>query len=188
MRMGRKGRMVLVGTVVAVLLVLAAGQGPVSEKIEQVFVTNFPDLWQVHGRVGIEGPVHLARSVALDEVLVTPVAPTRTTRLVEGGVIEVEGYAQIALSLAIEPKGELGRAGRIGAFLLPVEEVVDRAFREEGALLFPLEVAVEVQPGRPYVGSRQPSQPVAFGRYRVLYYNTTDKSAAVTLFAYLNNG
>ncbi len=39
----------------------------------------------------------------------------------------------------------------------------------------------------PYFASGQPRYTVAFPRYRVLMYNTTDKTVSASLFAYMTN-
>ncbi len=53
-------------------------------------------------------------------------------------------------------------------------------------ILFPLEVtAPGVSIDTPYFASSQPRYTVGFQAYRVLLYNTTDKTVTVNLFAYL---
>ncbi|RMF75189.1 MAG: hypothetical protein D6738_04360 [Acidobacteria bacterium] len=138
------------------------------------------------GRVGIEGPVRLGRAVALGETLVSPVPRESTTDLIEGGVLDASGFTSVTLSLVAEVKGDLGRPGEVGALLVPDVEVVQRAYRETGDVLFPLEVSAALRPKTLYSASNQPIYTLAFPRYRVYFYNTTRKSVSVTLFAYLS--
>lgn len=155
------------------------------ETMQQVLVTNFPEVYRVHGDVGIRGPVRLAERVSFPETLVSPVQPTTTTRLIDGGILEGQGFSSVVLSLAVEAKGELARPGKVGAILVPEEDLTVRAFREDGRVLFPLEVEAALEPGESYFASNQPVYTLGFARYRIYYYNTTDKSVSVTLFGYL---
>lgn len=163
---------------------LAFGQ-QISDSIQQVLVTNFPDPFPVRGRVGIDGPVRLGRTVMLEPTLVSPVPRESTTDLIDGGVLDVHGFTSITLSLAAEVKGDLGRPGAVGAILVPETELVERAFREEGRVLFPLEVRAELEPKMRYAASNQPIYTLGFPRYHVYYYNSSRKSVSVELFGML---
>lgn len=179
----------ILGAAAAVAVVgtlLAFGQSG-SGRIQNVLVTNFPSKQRVHGEVSIQGPVETAVSLVGAETLVSPVRPDQTTNLIDGGVLDVGGFSQVVLSLGIESKGEMTQDGRVGAFLVPEEELVERAFREDGELLFSLEVSGRAEPGRNYFASNQPVYTLGFSRYRIYYYNSTDKSVAATLYAYLSS-
>jgi len=175
------------GAVAAMLLLMPGGQA-VSQTVRQVFVTNFPELQMIEGSVSIEGPVKLAKMVSFKDVTVPPVRRQDTTRLVDTGVLEVEGFPALVLSLHGVVKGHVQDVGSVGAILLPEETTIQEAFEEQGVLHFHLEtVAGGVSAQTPYFASDQPRYTLAFPRYRVLLYNTTDKSVSANVFAYLTN-
>jgi hypothetical protein len=177
------------GVAVAVAVV-AFGQEAVEwgRDALKVVVLNFPATWRVEGEVDVKSPISHATMVALRDVQVSPVARKDTTRLVVAGTITAGGFSSAVLSLTGQIKGEVAKPGTIGALLVPDEEPVLRALDEQGQLFLTLEVAAESVSGRmPYFASDQPRVPVAFERYRVYLYNTTDKTAEVSLYVYLTN-
>ncbi len=180
---------VLVAVLAVALLLFALPAGvAVSQEIQRVFVTNFPSTFPVEGTVAVRGPIRQAAMTPLREVVVPPVAPKETTRLIEGGVLTTDGFTNMVLSLSGQIKGEVVRAGSVGAILVPDEEPVVRAFDEKGQLQFSLEVtAAGVSGASPYFASNQPRLQVGFPRYRVYFFNTSDKTVTVNLFAYLTN-
>jgi hypothetical protein len=179
---------VLVGGTTALFLLLAPAGDVVSQTVRQVFVTNFPDLQSIVGTVEIEGPVRQSRSVRIEDITVAPVERRETTRLVDAGVLETEGFPTVVLSLHGVVKGHVGRVGAVGVLLIPDEETIEEAFREQAVMHFFLEAAAEgVSSDTPYFASRQPRYTIAFPRYRVFLYNTTDKTVSANLFAYLTN-
>jgi hypothetical protein len=159
-----------------------------SQSVRQVFVTNFPDVQEVEGKVAIRGPVRLAKSLSLEDITIAPVERDDTTRLVEAGVLETEGFPNVILSMHGVVKGHVTRPGTVGAILIPDETTIQEAFAELGVMHFILETAAGgVSSKTPYFASNQPRYTVAFPRYRVLMYNTTDKTVSASLFAYLTN-
>lgn len=163
------------------LLIAAA-----AAEIQKVFVTNFPDLQRVTGTVRVDVPIPVSSLRTITEVLVSPVAPEDTNHLIPGGTIDAGGFTEAVLSLVGQTKGDLGRSGRVGAILVPDEEPVLRVLEERGLLQFPFQVESSfVSKDTPYFASNQPRVTLAFPRYRVYFYNSTDKSVTVTLYAYL---
>ena len=176
--------------VAVVASVVAFGQEAVEwgRDALKVVVLNFPATWRVEGQVEVKSPISHATMVALREVQVPPVARKDTTRLVAAGTVTAQGFSSAVLSLTGQIKGELAKPGTIGALLVPDEEPVIRALDEQGQLLLTMEVVAESVSGRmPYFASDQPRFPVAFETYRVYLYNTTDKTAEVSFYAYLTN-
>ena len=158
----------------------------VSQELQQVFVTNFPSVFNVDGQVALKGPIKTAALASIQDVIVSPVNPKDTLRLIQAGTITTEGFGSMVLSLTGQIKGEIVRTGTVGAILIPDEEPVTRAFDERGVMQFPLEVmAPGVSAASPYFASNQPRYMIGFSRYRVLLYNTTDKTVTVSIFAYL---
>lgn len=153
-----------------------------------VQVLNFPDPQRIKGSVTIDGPIRHADLVRIQEIIVPPVKPTDTTRLIAAGTLATDGYTKVVLSLNGLTKGDVLKGGAVGAFLIPDEESVVRTFNEAGLIEFPLEIAAKnVSGASAYFASSSERLVVAFPRYRVLLYNTSDKTATVNLFAYLTD-
>ena len=184
-------RSVIAGLVLvaAALLFLFAPTGEVvSQTVRHVFVTNFPNVQKVEGEVQLSDPVRLSQSVRFEEITVPPVMRHDTTRLIEAGVLETEGFPEVILSLHGVVKGHVAKPGTVGAILIPDEKTIQEAFFEQGMSHFYMETtAGEVSSKTPYFASSQPRYSVAFSRYKILMYNTTDKTVSVNLFAYLTN-
>jgi hypothetical protein len=171
----------------ALLLVLAPRDALRSqEEIQRVFVTNFPQTQQVAGTVSIDGVVRHATMRLVKDILVPPVDPKETTRLIQAGTVTTDGFTAVVLGLNGQTRGKTLRAGAVGALLIPDEEPMTRAFEEEGLMQFPIEIAAPSVSGASlYFASAQQRFTLGFPRYRVLLYNTTDKTATVNLYAYL---
>jgi len=171
-----------------VLALTPAGPLRSQEDVQRVFITNFPQTQQVAGTVAIDGVVRHAALQHLKDLLVAPVSPKETTRLVPAGTLTTDGFTSVVLSLNGQTKGRTMRAGSVGALLIPDEETVTRAFEEEGLFQFPMEIKALSVPGASLYFASEPQRfMVGFPRYRVLLYNTTDKTASVSLHAYLTN-
>jgi len=159
-----------------------------AQGIRSVLVTNFPKVFDINGTVVVDGPVKLAKLAALHEVVVPPVNPKDTVRLIQGGIVESDGFTAMVLSLQGQIKGEVYRAGTVGVFLLPDEEPIVHAFEEKGLMQFATEVnAAGVSAASSYFASSSSRSQVAFPRYRTYFYNTSDKTVTVNLYAYLTN-
>ena len=174
----------------AVLLLMLIPVGTViSQEIMEVLVTNFPDPQRVEGTVAVEGPIRNATLVTLSDITVSPVKPTDTTRLISGGSLLTDGFPYLVLSLSGHVKGTVHRPGTVGVILIPDEEPIIRAFDEEGQMQFPLEVTAPAVSGHsPYFASNPSRFTLAFPKYRLFLYNTSDKTVSVTLYAYLTGG
>ena len=169
------------------VLLLLPGAAPGSEEPQRVVVTNFPDPQRVAGAVSVEGVVHQAALASLRDIEVPPVDPGDPRRLVAGGIVSTDGFGAVVLSLAGQTKGVIRRQGQVGAILIPDEEAIARVLEERGQLLFPMDVKADVPLSAAYFSSGQPRHTVAFPRYRVMLYNTTDRTVSVDLYAYLTN-
>jgi hypothetical protein len=63
-----------------------------------------------------------------------------------------------------------------------------RAFEEKGLMHFATEVnAAGVSGASSWFASSSTRYPIAFPRYRTYFYNTSDKTVMVNLYAYLTN-
>jgi len=172
-------------------LVLAGAALPArgaGEEPRLVRVVNFPAVQKVEGKVGVDGPVRHASLVTLGDLVVQPVEPTETGRLVDGGLLTVDGFTSVVLSLEARAGGRALRSGSIGAILIPDEEEITRAFEQDALVLFPLEVTAPLTQGTfRMTAASQARHTLGFPRYRVRLYNTTDKVVNATLYAYLTN-
>lgn len=173
--------------VLIVLIVLAVGLllAATNREILDVQVLNFPDPQRIRGSVSIDGPIRHGEITRMHDIIVPPVKPTDTTRLINAGSIVTDGFTYAVLSLNGLTKGDVLKGGTVGVFLVPEEESVIRTLNEAGQIQFSLEVESGVSPATPYFASKSERVSVAFPRYRVLLYNTTDKTVTANLFAYL---
>lgn len=170
--------------VLALLLFGSVSGAVVAE--EQVIVLNLPTVQRIEGEVEITEPIPQTRFVRLSEKVVPPVARSETTALVPGGLVEAEGFRTAVVSLAGFVQGQSLATGTVGAILLPEEDSILRVFREEARIQLELEVMATASPAEPYF-SDSGALTLGFPRYRVYYYNTTDRAVSVRLFAYLGN-
>lgn len=185
-------RHLLVIGVMALTVALQSDASPATgddrEEIRKVFVINFPGLQKVEGSVSIEGHVRHATFQRLKEILVPPVDPQETGRLIDAGLLTTDGFTSVVLSLNGQTRGRTMRAGSVGAILIPEEDSTIRAFEDEGQAEFALETSASITSGATRSFASSPGrQLVGFPRYRVRLYNTTDKTVTVNLFAYLTN-
>ena len=172
----------------AAAFVLSPTGAAVAQEVRSVLVTNFPKVFTISGTVTVEGPVKQAKLAALREVVVPPVNPRETVRLILGGIVESDGFTAMVLGLQGQIKGEVFRSGTVGVFLLPDEEPIVKAFEEKGVMQFVTEVnAPGVSAASPYFASTANRVQIGFPRYRTYFYNTSDKTVTVNLYAYLTN-
>jgi len=174
--------------VFALLFLAQPASGTADEAVRSVRVVNFPAVQKVQGEVTIPAPVPHAALVRLRDITVPPVEPSERGRLIDAGVVVAEGYTGVVLSLSARAAGRALRSGEIGAYLIPDEETVMQAYEEDGLLQFPLEISAPLTQGTLRMhASQQDRKTLAFPRYRVRLYNTTDKTVSVNLFAYLTH-
>ena len=170
------------------LLVVPAGTLRSQEEIQPVRVTNFPATQQVAGSISVDGVIRHSATQRLKDILVSPVGPRETTRLVQAGTLATDGFTSVVLSLAGQTRAKAVRPGAVGAILVPDDEAIMRAFEDEGMAQFPIEIAAPAVTGASLHFASAPERfTVAFPRYRVFFYNTTDKTANVNLYAYLTH-
>lgn len=184
----KKFALVAVLLAASLAFVLSPQGTAIAQEARQVAVTNFPKIFNVNGAVTIEGPVKHAKFAALRDVTVSPVNPKESVRLIQGGIVVSDGFTDMVLGLQGQIKGEIVRLGTVGVFLLPDEESIVHAFEEKGLMQFATEVtAPGISAASPYFASTASSVQIGFPRYRTYFYNTTDKTVTVNLYAYLTN-
>lgn len=183
------GRMVVIAVFAAGLILLAmASAKPESDEIPRVLVTNFPQTQEVTGRVSVKGTVRHASFEQFKGIVVPPVDPEDTRRLIDGGVLETEGFTSVVLSLNAATGGRMFQPGSVGVILTPEEETIEGVLEEEGQHQFALRAEMALEPDSSRSFASDPTRlMVAFPRYRVHFYNSTDKNVKANLFAYLTN-
>lgn len=170
---------------VALLLTLASAAAAAQPPLA-VQVTNFPNPQPVAGQVEVPEPVPHSRLVSTAEVLVPPGVGRGSGQLIAASAVEAAGFTRAVLSLAVEVRGTLLRPGEVGAVLLPDEGAIVAAYEDDGTLPFALETRARLTPGpgfRFYSGQLEVR--LGFPRYRVLLYNSTDRTVAARLYTYL---
>jgi hypothetical protein len=185
-----RSRRLAAAVVLGVGLLLAHAPAPSSSAAEpeQVIVTNFPETQAVTGSVSVPEPIPQSELVRRIDVIVPSVARSDTTQLTEAGILEAEGFTHVVVGLRGEVQGNLGQDGAVGVLLVPEEPPVIRALREEGRFDFAREVRAEVtRAERGYFASQQTRFLLGFPRYRVLLYNTSDRSVSADVYLYLTN-
>jgi hypothetical protein len=155
---------------------------------ERVIVTNFPETQAITGSVSVPEPIPQSELVRRIDVIVPSVAREETTQLTEVGVLQADGFTHVVIGLRGEVQGTLGRDGAVGVVLVPEEEPVLRALREEGRFEFAREVRAEVtRDQRGFFASQQRRFLLGFSRYRIFLWNTADRSVSADVYLYLTN-
>lgn len=123
--------------------------------------------------------------VSFERIQVAPVSRSDTARWVDAGTIETDGYKELVFSLGGEFKESVPNSGRVGAILVPDNDVFDYLLRNEGEVAFPLEAKVQISQLKNaiFISDQQVAR-IAFPRYRVFLYNETSSGAVVSLFVY----
>ena len=161
----------------------------VSQELQDIRILNFPDTQRIEGTVSVDGPVRAAELRSFTNVTVPPVQPEDTTRLIHAGTLDADGYGHVVLSLLVQARGESKGPGSVGAILVPDEATARRAFLEIGQPLASLRFQSPVDAGTStFFGSQGGRQPLAFPRYQVFLYNTTETTVSVNLHAYVSSG
>lgn len=169
-----------------VLLLLPAGSRAADEPTRPVRVINFPGVFKIEGQVEVPQPVPHSALVRVKEVTVPPVEPSETGRLIDGGGLDASGFTTVVLSLSGRATGRALRSGVVGAYLVPDEEAITKAYEEDAMLQFPIEINAPLQTSTTRLTAMQQSKAgLGFPRYRVRFYNTTDRTVTVNLYAYL---
>lgn len=155
-----------------------------SQQMQEVFIRNFPETQQVIGNISIQEPIPSTKTEHYTEV-VSPVARHEIVHLIDGGVIETEGFVTVTATVYGWMKSGTYQPGEIGVLLIPDEEVFERALDDGGEILLPIEVKAPVnQEGSGYFAA-QDTFAIGFDRYRILFYNSSTKSAETNLRVYL---
>jgi hypothetical protein len=178
--------LVLFVATVAALVILASWNQPVvADGPQSVTVTNFPEVQQVSGQVVVSQPIPQTR-LETRKALVTPAERSNTSDLTDAGIIDTAGFTHVTLSLTGLLQGN-PQGGAVGVLLVPDVPEVTAALRTYGVLQLELGVEAPVIAAKASLFSSQPATfRLAFPSYRVLLYNSAQKSAEATVYAYLS--
>jgi hypothetical protein len=180
-------RRLILAAALVTAVTITVGDAPATD-VQPVEVINLPEIQQVDGTVGVDGPIPSARMERFTDVLVAPVLRSTTSRLVEAGTLTTDGFTTLLLSLAVEIKGTVTNAGTIGVMLVPDEPLVVETLRSDGVVLLPVELTTDAAVGAEGWLTAGPIEvELAFPAYRVLLFNGSDKSVSANLFAYLRS-
>src|SRR5712671_5804264 len=94
----------VVVTTAFLLLPGAPARGAGDDPVRSVRVINFPTVQRVTGSVSIDGTI-------------PPVEPTETGRLIDGGILQADGFTGLVLSLSGRAGGRALRSGSVGVRL-----------------------------------------------------------------------
>jgi hypothetical protein len=175
-------------TAAFILFLAAPARGAADDPVRSVRVINLPTVQHVTGTVSIDGTIPHSSLVAFKDLSVPPVEPTETGRLIDGGLLQADGFTGLVLSLSGRAGGRALRSGSVGVRLIPDDDAITKAFEEDGQVLFPLELGAPLTQGAyRLTATAQERFTLGFPRYRVRLYNTTDKTVSVNLYAYLTH-
>ncbi len=170
------------------LLAAALIAAPSAAEIEEVRVVNLPEIQSIRGTVAMDTPPPSTHLTQISESVVAPADPADTVNLLPAGTLEAGGFRSTVLSLAGQIKSNYPGTGTVGAILVPDTAFFTRAFEEDGEILLSLRVEATVDPENgTYFAVSQPSNHLSFPRYKVYFFNTTERPASVDLYAYLAN-
>lgn len=182
------------------LLILASQTGlkaQAPEAAQRVFVVNQPETVRIKGevtiaepivgQVSVTGPIPQGRALAIKDVEVPPVNKAAAPNLVSWGTVSTEGFVNIVVSLAGMQRAAPTRSGEVGVILLPEEELPQRAWEEQAQALFAINAHAQSKSASPpYFASEPLRATVAFPRYRVFFYNNSDRTVVLTVYVYLS--
>jgi hypothetical protein len=151
------------------------------------FVVNLQDPHPIEGTVVVPTPIPHSKVVSFTDIVVAPATGGETGLWTGAGSLDTSGFTSVVLSLHGQLRGSPTARGVVAVALVPEEENILRAFAE-GEVHLALEARADPVPsGGFYFSGSAAGLPVAFPQYRIFLYNTTDRSAAVNVFAYLTN-
>ncbi len=170
------------------LLVLLAGGRALSQQILEVVISNFPEIQKVEGNVAVPAPIPHSGMYRELGVTVPQVGRGESNSLIEAEKpLVTAGYTGVVLSLQGTVKGTLGEAGHVGAVLIPDEEAFEQALREEDQIQLQLEVVAVLARKDISTFSAQKQLAIGFPKYKIYFYNSTDKAVEVNFYAYLTH-
>jgi hypothetical protein len=122
---------------------------------------------------------------AFEGISVTTVDRSDTSRLVDGGVVAVEGAGGFVVTIAGELRGRADKDGVIGVLLVPELPFFTNLYRNRKLILSAAEFTAPVAAGASsYFMSPSKHAPVGFPAYHLFLFNTTGAAATVNVYIY----
>ncbi len=151
----------------------------------EVNINNFPETQQIKGSVSVEGAT---KYIAKDNVVVPPSQRAELSEMVYAGTIETDGFTSLLISLQGEMRSDVFTSGAIGVLLVPDEKPILHILRDAKRVQFPIECKAQTKSGDSiYFEAEQTQQRIAFSRYKMFLYNTSNKQADANVYLYLSN-
>ncbi len=108
---------------------------------------------------------------------------TDTSRLTDGGVVNVEGAGAFVVTLAGELRGRADQNGAIGLLLVPELPFFTSVYRSRRLVLSAAEFTAPVKAGASsYFMSLSKRADAGFPAYHLFLYNTTGAPASVNVY------
>ena len=181
------GRRDVTGLLAIAFLALVFMLGARSQDDDRTFVVNLKEPHPVRGEVEVRSPIPHGDLVRILDITIGSSSAEETALWVDAGTLDVSGFTSIVLSLYGDLKGIPSTPGVVAVVLVPDEEEILRAFAQ-GEVHLSLEATAEAGGSDLlYFSGTAERLPIGFPQYRVFLYNTTDRSAAANIFAYLTN-
>jgi hypothetical protein len=150
-----------------------------------VQVINFPATQQIRGSVSVDG---MTKFIAKDGLIVPPSQRAELNEMVYAGTIDTDGFTSLMIALQGEMRSDVFFSGTIGVLLVPDEKPILRILRDAKRVQYPIECkALSKLSDSVYFESEQVQQRIAFSRYKMFLYNTTNKQAEANVYLYLSN-
>lgn len=178
----------LVITLILAVIPCAVFADGSQKAVQDVRVVNLPESQNINGSVEIKGLIRHSFLDRREKIIIPPAQRSDTNDFTEAGVVQADGFTSVILSILGEVKSTSFTPGTIGAVLVPDEKPIIQAFIQDQTILFPLEVKTDISPEiLRYFNSDPTKQTISFPRYRVYFYNSTNKSVEASLYLYLTN-
>jgi hypothetical protein len=172
----------------ALLAIACLVGSPAGAQTEKVHVVNFPEVQSIQGTVEMNEPAPGTRFAQIHENVVAPADPADAINLILAGTLDARGFRSAVLSVAGQIKSNYPGQGAVGALLVPDTPFFRTAFEEDGEALLSLRVEARVDSENgDYFAVSPPPHHLAFPSYKVYFFNTTERPASVSLYAYLAN-
>jgi hypothetical protein len=149
----------------------------------KVFVSLAAALWIALPIAAQQSPQ--AGLTAFENVAVPMADRIDVSRLVDAGVVSIEGARGVVVTVAGELRGRASHEGKIGVLLVPDLPFFTDLYRNRSVLLSAAEFAANVASGDSgFFTSKSKYAEAGFSRYRVLVFNTTGAPVSANIYLY----
>lgn len=122
---------------------------------------------------------------AFENVAVPMADRIEVSRLVDAGVVSIEGARGVVVTVAGELRGRAAHEGKIGVMLIPDLPFFTDLYRNRSVLLSAAEFTANVASGDSgFFTSKSKYAEAGFSRYRVLVFNTTGAPVSANIYVY----